>query len=132
MSRKACIAIVEALKDMLPITSTSNILDCGAGLGTRTTYILDSYPEVPMMAFDVAPGMVERLKHLNLPRAKIKFNHVTHIDRVTAPRDGFTHVLAAHIIQFLGSKQPTAVIENFDSLAPGVCGDFAVGRLQFE
>ncbi|KAI1499531.1 S-adenosyl-L-methionine-dependent methyltransferase [Biscogniauxia marginata] len=119
VTRKGAEALIEEMIKMNPITSESNILDCGTGPGLVPIILRQLYPSVPITAVDIAPGMIERIKRLDLPGVKLGLSDATNLDRAVVPKDAFTHAIGALMIQFCGDKQPSVVHEFYDSLVPG-------------
>ncbi|KAI0602112.1 S-adenosyl-L-methionine-dependent methyltransferase [Biscogniauxia sp. FL1348] len=119
MTRLGIEALIEALFKKLPPAADSNFLDCGAGTGISTSLLRQRHPSIPITAVDFAPGMIERVKQLNLPGVKIFLSDAAALDRALVPKAAFTHAVAAHMIQFCGDKQPGVLRELYDSLAPG-------------
>ncbi|KAI5917003.1 S-adenosyl-L-methionine-dependent methyltransferase [Camillea tinctor] len=111
--------LIEALFKMHPPTAESKFLDCGAGTGISTSILRERHPFIPITALDLSPGMIERIRQLGLSGVKLCVGDAAAMDRTQIPRDFFTHVVAALMIQFSGDKQPDVVREFYDSLAPG-------------
>jgi trans-aconitate methyltransferase len=112
--------ILEAVTALRPITKTSRVLDVGAGTGSMTRVIRQQYPEVPIVALDLAPGMVESLEAQDIPNVTTGVADARDLDSQFVPDGAFTHALSMFVIQFVGPERHSDVCaELFRALEPG-------------
>lgn len=120
---KALLEIVERLR---PITSSSLVLDSGAGTGVLTEMIVRRAEGVSVIAGDVAPGMLQVLDKKQLPQVKTLTLDATK-DHVAqgVPASSCTHAVTSFMVQFI-SPAHTAVDEMYHILQPGGVAGVAI------
>ena len=111
--------LVKAALSQRPLSDTSRILDVGTGAGNIPVAIEDIHPNLPIVAIDSSPGMVEILSCRGLGNVKTGIVDARSFDRSVVPRGSFTHAFCALVLQFVGDRQLDVLSEIFQSLQPG-------------
>lgn len=124
--------MVDLTTALHPITATSRILDVGTGPGAVTRTIRRRYGAEtgtpPILAVDLAPGMLRLLRQRGLPGVTAALADATALDRTLVPSGAFTHAYTALVLQFCGSRQPAVLAELFRALAPGGVATASLSR----
>ncbi|KAK6820514.1 hypothetical protein PG987_014914 [Apiospora arundinis] len=114
------------------VSTTSRVLDAGAGSGAITETVRALDPEVPIVAVDKVPGMVEFLARKNISNVTTGLADVTAMvgqDRGgLVPEAGFTHAFAALVVQFCGEHQTDMLTELFRAVEPGGVAGASITR----
>ena len=64
-------ALIKALTPELPAEAPARILELGCGTGQMTRRLIDAYPNVPIDATDISPGMIEHCRNTFSDRPKV-------------------------------------------------------------
>ena len=105
-------------------TSWSNVLDSGAGNGVLTQALANRYPEMRILATDIAPAMLANLDAKRLPNVSVLEMDACIEGNPKLHADNFSHVLSTFMIQFT-DKPMHALREMHRVLKPG--GVIALG-----
>ncbi|KAK8008563.1 Trans-aconitate 2-methyltransferase [Apiospora marii] len=117
----------------------SRVLDAGAGSGAITETVRALDPDVPIVAVDKAPGMVEFLARKDIAGVTTGVADATVMvdqgpgqgqghDEVLVPEGGFTHAFAALVVQFCGDRQQDLLTELFRAVVPGGVAGASITR----
>lgn len=74
-------------------------LDNGAGSGVVTTALRTRFPNIPILAADLSPGMLKTIENKRLPNVKCQV--LDAIDLSSIADGTFTHTLSAFMLQFV-------------------------------
>lgn len=86
-------------------TPTARAIDLGAGTGSVTHLLAEKYPELPILATDISPGMLHQLMSIAKDHARTKIT--TQVVDMAAPvgsaaaKGAFSHVFSTMAIQVL-------------------------------
>lgn len=114
--------------------ASSRVLDAGAGSGVITERVRALVPDVPIVAVDKAPGMVEFLARKNIPGVTTGVADATamvgqgHGHDGLVPEGAFTHAFAALVVQFCEDRQQNLLAELFRAVGPGGVAGASITR----
>ena len=74
------------------------VLDNGCGTGVLTTTLSIRFPNLPIVAADVSPGMLETIKQKQLANVQTRVQDAINLNSIS--NDTFTHVLSTFMVQF--------------------------------
>lgn len=97
------ISLVETFDPPLSAPGT-RIIDLGAGTGSLAFQLAKKYPELPILATDISPGMIDQIKANPLATANITAQVVdmrAPVGGGTAAENSFSHVFSTMAIQAL-------------------------------
>lgn len=101
VTRPCAEQLIEWVNSESPLsTPSASAFDNGAGSGVVTTTLRARFPNLPILAADLSPGMLETLRKTNyLP--KVQYQAVDAIDLGQRIADNnFTHSLSTFMLQF--------------------------------
>ncbi|MCJ1442546.1 MAG: hypothetical protein MMC23_003042 [Stictis urceolatum] len=96
--------LVKETAAALPFGDASNtsVLDDGCGSGSVSAYLASVYPDTPILATDIAEGMVKQVDLKKLPNVRTKVSDSLNLS--TLGEDGkdnkHTHVMSTFMVQF--------------------------------
>ncbi|KAI4156345.1 MAG: hypothetical protein L6R39_001130 [Caloplaca ligustica] len=120
-SALAAARLLELAHHTSPISSTSKILDNGAGTGAVTFAVASEFPSAHTLATDVSAPMLESITAANIPNVTTKILDATSLSRGLQPGT-FTHAFNTFVLQTIQTPS-SAIREMHTILAPtGVIG----------
>ncbi|KAF4630766.1 hypothetical protein G7Y89_g7368 [Cudoniella acicularis] len=126
------IAMAEELYSPLSAPN-ARAIDLGAGTGSVTHQLAAAYPELPILATDISPGMLKQL----MANATMPTNITTQIVDMAAPIGGaategsFSHVFSTMALQILPEPAGEGTLDQWAKLlAPD--GIVAIGLWDFD
>lgn len=84
---------------LLEFTASSNVLDVGCGTGSLTVQIHEKNASTPLLATDIAEGMLEQVEKLQL--AHVKTQKVDGATLAGLQDDTFSHGASSFAISFI-------------------------------
>lgn len=107
--------------ELSPITSTSRILDNGAGTGAVTFALVTKFPSTQILAIDISAKMLDNISQAQLPNVK---THVLDAQslRPTLQEESFTHVFSTFMLQTITDPSSTVREMNAVLTAGGLIG----------
>ena len=127
MSSDAATQLLQLAATLLPIeSSSSHVLDHGAGTGALSRAVAAHFPGTPILATDISPGMLAVLSSAGLPNVRTYVLDACIPDNVQgfAADQTFSHAFSCFMLQF--AARPAIVLdEMFRVLRPG--GVLALG-----
>lgn len=87
------------MHDLIEFTASSNVIDLGCGTGSLTIQIHDLSPGTPILATDIADGMLEEVEKLQLP--SVKTQKVDGATLTGLQDDVFSHGASSFAIGFI-------------------------------
>lgn len=125
MSKHCSTALLAAANAALPFSQSNGIIDIGCGRGGNVSALLSTYgtviqTDVPIMAIDSSPGMIDQVKQ-RLEQDNPSWTHIkTEVQDTTNLSNiediSFTHVLSGFTLYFL---PPAALEEAYRVTVPG-------------
>lgn len=112
-------ALLKLVESVRPLDDSAVVLDSGAGSGALTALLRQKNSKMPIVAADVAPGMLEMLAKRDIPNLKTLLLDASG-DHVAQglQEDHFTHALTTFMLQFINPAKQ-AVAEMYRILQPG-------------
>lgn len=112
-------ALLKLVESVRPFNDAAVVLDSGAGSGALTALLRQKDSKMPIVAADVAPGMLEMLAKRDIPNLKTLLLDASG-DHVAQglQENYFTHALTTFMLQFI-NPATQAVAEMHRALAPG-------------
>ena len=121
----ALIDLVETLSPMDSPTaipsythSAASVHDAGAGNGSLTAALSLKHPALPILATDIAPGMIAALDARQLPNVRTHVLDSCASNPEILRSDSFSHVLSSFMLQYTYNPSG-AVREMYRILRPG-------------
>ena len=81
-------------------TASSSVLDSGAGSGVLTQALASRFPQINILACDIAPTMLAQLEAKRLPNVSILEADACNVGNPKLQTNNFSHVLSTFMIQF--------------------------------
>ena len=117
VTRPSAEQLISWVDEISPLALAGSIvLDNGAGSGVVTTALRNRFPNVPILAADLSPGMLATIEKKRL--SQVKTQVLDAIDLSPIPNDTFTHSLSTFMIQF-ASVPFLALKEMYRVTKPG-------------
>ena len=79
----------------------ANVFDNGCGTGVVTTALSARFPNIPILAGDLSPGMVDMVEKKGMPNVRTQLLDAVNLSPLE--NDTFTHVLSTFMVQFTPS-----------------------------
>ena len=100
VTRPSAEALISWVHETSPFSAPSaTALDNGAGSGVITTALRSRFPNIPILAADLSPGMLETIEKKRLPQVTCQVLDAMDLSPVIADNT-FTHSLSTFMIQF--------------------------------
>lgn len=109
VTRPGAEALISWLNDLSPLSHANAFaLDNGAGTGVMTASLRSRFPNLPIVATDLSPCMLEYIEKKQLPQVQCKVMDATDLHSIAT--NTFTHSLSTFMIQF--SSHPRTVLQE--------------------
>ena len=110
---------------------TASAFDNGAGTGVVTTALRARFPDIPILAADLSPGMLEAIEKKKLPDVQCRELDATDLRAIAD--DTFTHSFSTFMIQFAPDphralQEMYRVTKSGGTLGLGVWGEMHMDR----
>ncbi|KAI4125970.1 MAG: hypothetical protein LQ338_003996 [Usnochroma carphineum] len=113
--------LLELVHNTSPISSTSKVLDNGAGTGAVTFALASQFPSAHILATDISASMLENISAANLPNVTTKVLDARSLSQGLQPGT-FTHAFNTFVLQTIINPS-SAIREMHTVLAPtGIIG----------
>ena len=117
VTRPSAEQLIAWVNEESPISVPSaTALDNGAGSGVVTTALRTRFPNIPILAADLSPGMLEMIEKKHLPHVKCQVVDATNLSSIAD--NTFTHSFSTFMIQF-SSDPYQALREMYRVTKPG-------------
>ena len=108
---------IDLATQLLPICSSSYVLDVGAGTGAVTLNVASTLDRPQILATDISPRMLATIRQKTLSCVDTRVTNALEVGRL--PEAGsFTHVFSTMMLHEL-SEPDAAVKAIYDVLSPG-------------
>ena len=99
VTRPSAEQLIAWVNEVSPLSAPgATALDNGAGSGVVTTALRARFPNIPILATDLSPGMLETIEKKRLPQVKCQV--LDAIDLSSIADSTFTHSYSTFMIQF--------------------------------
>ena len=118
VTRPSAEELISRVHDESPLSAPdARALDNGAGSGVVTTALRARFPNIPILAADLSPGMLETIQAKQLPHVECRV--LDAVDLGPGVADGtFTHALSTFMLQFAPDPR-SALREMYRVTKPG-------------
>ena len=100
VTRPSAEALISWVHETSPLSAPSaTSLDNGAGSGVVTTALRSRFPNIPIVAADLSPGMLETIEKKRLPQVTCQVLDAMDLSPVIADNT-FSHTLSTFMVQF--------------------------------
>ena len=96
-SSLAATRLLTLVQEALPITSTSHVLDNGAGTGAVTFAVASQLPSTHVLATDLTPAMLSNISSANFPNVSVRALDARSLSQ-ELPSDSFTHAFSTFML----------------------------------
>lgn len=131
VTRPSAVELISMVDDMSPFTSSgATAFDNGAGSGVVTAALRARFPNIPITAADISPGMLKEIEKQHLPDVECQDLDATNLHLIAD--DTFTHSLSTFMIQF--APEPLRALQEMYRVTKpgGVLGLGMWGELCFD
>ncbi|KAI9881442.1 MAG: hypothetical protein M1830_000004 [Pleopsidium flavum] len=120
-SALSAVRLSELAHNLSPVSSTSKILDNGAGTGAVTLHLASQFPSAHILATDISASMLENISAAKLPNVATQVLDARSLSKELQP-ETFTHAFNTFMLQTITTPS-SAIREMHTVLAPaGVIG----------
>ncbi len=100
VTRPSAEALISWMHETSPLSAPfATALDNGAGSGVVTTTLRSRFPNIPILAADLSPGMLETIEKKLLPQVVCQVLDAMDLSPLIADNT-FTHTLSTFMVQF--------------------------------